>query len=135
MDKHRRARMESLIREELSVVVSREVKDPRIPAVTFTEVSLTEDGRQATIFLLPFHTGALDPDATPTESEEAAAQREMKDCLEGLRSASGFLRRHLAKVLSVRHVPELVFKKDAGLENSMRVHQLLKKLDSERKSE
>lgn len=126
MDKNRRARLESMIREELSMFVSRELKDPRVPALTFTQVSVTEDGRQATVFLLPFGQVEAEP-------EDVRAER-MRDCLEGLASASGFLRRHLAKVLTIRHIPELIFKQDRGLENSLRVHEILKKLDSKPQS-
>jgi len=52
----------------------------------------------------------------------------MRDCLEGLQSAAGFLRRHLATVLTVRHIPNLIFKEDRGFENANRVNELLKKI-------
>jgi len=123
----RRARMEAVIQEEVSMVVSREVKDPRVPTVTFTRVEVTPDGSQATLWTMIFGGAAGGHDGKP-ELSEAAAKKRMKDCLEGLTSASGFLRRHLAKVLNTRHVPVLLFREDKGLENTMRVHELLKKI-------
>ncbi|MBI2711304.1 MAG: 30S ribosome-binding factor RbfA [Bdellovibrio sp.] len=127
MQSTRRMRLQSVIQDELSQVVPREVKDPRIPAVTFTEVQVTQDGSQATVFvsILGGSQGGLD--GAPPLSDEAAKKR-MKDCLAGLTSASGYLRRHLARVLSVRHIPTLIFREDRGFENSLRVHELLKKI-------
>ena len=57
----------------------------------------------------------------------------MKECLDGLASASGFLRRHLARVLEIRHIPSLVFREDRGFENAQRVHELLRTLGEEKK--
>ena len=51
MQETRRARLQAVIQEELSVVVPREVKDPRVPSVTFTQVEVTQDGSQATVFV------------------------------------------------------------------------------------
>lgn len=127
MQATRRMRLQSVIQEELSQVVPREVKDPRVPAVTFTDVQVTQDGSQATVFVAILGGSQGGFDGAPPLSEEGAKQR-MKDCIEGLTSASGYLRRHLARILSVRHIPSLIFKEDRGFENSLRVHELLKKI-------
>jgi ribosome-binding factor A len=124
-------RLQAVIQEELSTIVAREVKDPRIPPVTFTAVEVTEDGSQATIFVAILGGAQGGHDGAPPLSEQGAKLR-MKDCLDGLTSASGFLRRHLAKILTVRHIPSLVFREDHGFENAIRVQELLKKVsDSE----
>jgi ribosome-binding factor A len=120
-------RLQAVIQEELSQVVPREVKDPRIPPVTFTAVEVTEDGSQATVFVAILGGAQGGHDGAPPLSEQGAKLR-MKDCLDGLGSASGFLRRHLAKILSVRHIPSLVFREDRGFENAIRVQELLKKI-------
>jgi ribosome-binding factor A len=127
MDQIRRARLAAVIQEELSVVIPQEVKDPRVPSITITSVSVTQDGSQATVFVTILGGTQVGPDGAPAISEEAARRR-MKECIEGLISASGYLRRHLARVLSVRHIPLLIFKEDRGLENTLRVHELLKKI-------
>jgi ribosome-binding factor A len=61
--------------------------------------------------------------------EADEAQRETQA---GLMSAAGFLRHHLAKALTTRHIPTLLFKPDKGLDNSIRVHELLKKIEQDR---
>ena len=127
MQETRRARLQSVIQEELAHVVPREIKDPRVPAVTFTAVEVTQDGSQATIFVAILGGAQGGHDGAPPLSEKGAKQR-MQDCIQGLTSASGFLRRHLARVLNVRHVPNLVFKEDRGFENAIRVNELLKKI-------
>jgi ribosome-binding factor A len=128
MQETRRQRLQAVILEELSMVVPREVKDPRVPSVTFTSVEVTPDGSQATVYVSML--GASQVNTDDPVAAKAAAQK-MKDCIEGLQSASGFLRRHIAKVLTVRHIPTLIFKEDRGFENTIRVHELLKKISSE----
>lgn len=120
MQSTRRMRLESVIQQELSVVVSRELKDPRVPAVTFTSVELTEDGSQATVFVTLL--GGF------IKEDNEDSKNKIKDCIKGLTSASGFLRKHLARVLTVKHIPNLIFKEDKGLENVIRVQELLKKI-------
>ena len=135
MQETRRLRLQSAIQEELSQFVSREVKDPRIPAVTFTEVQVTQDGSHATVFVAILGAALVSHENGPPISEQAAKIR-MQECLDGLQKASGFIRRHLGRVLNVRHIPSLAFREDRGFENASRVHELLIKLqDEEKKSE
>jgi ribosome-binding factor A len=120
MQPQRRARLASVILQEMASVIPREVKDPRVPSVTFTNVEVTPDGGQATVFfMLLGGRGDL---------SEKEADRIVRDCITGLTSASGFLRRHLSRALSVRQVPTLIFKEDRGLENATRVHELLRQI-------
>lgn len=121
MQPTRRARLASLIQDELSRVVPREVKDPRIPSVTFTQVQVSADGSVAKVFVMLL--------GKTTGNDKF--KREMKECLAGLASASGFLKRHLATCLDTRLVPQLVFEEDRGLENTLRVHELLKQISQE----
>src|SRR3954452_10396126 len=129
MQETRRKRLQAVIQDELSQVVPREVKDPRVPPVTFTDVEVSHDGSQATIFVSILGGAQGGHDGAPPLSEKGAKQR-MQDCLDGLTSASGYLRRHLARVLTVRYIPSLVFREDRGFENPIRVHELLKNISS-----
>jgi ribosome-binding factor A len=129
----RRARLEAVILEELSKVVPRELKDPRIASVTFTGCQVTPDGSQATVLVTLLGAHALEGDENAKAREEN--EKKLKDCIKGLTSAAGFLRRHLASVLTVRHIPTISFKADKGFENTYRVHELLKKISSEPPSE
>ena len=130
MQETRRQRLQSVILEEVSRLVSRELKDPRVPAVTFTACEVTQDADQATLFVTLF--GSM-VNQDPNEIETSDTRRKMKECLEGLGSAQGFLRKNLGKILNVRHVPNLIFKEDKGLTNSTRVRELLQQIDSEKK--
>ena len=137
MQKTRRLRLQSVILEELSMIVPREIKDPRIPMITFTSVEVTDDGSEATIHVSILGRN-LNPPAAGEETEEQMAAREeaddaeMQDCLDGLISASGYLRRHLGTILNVRHVPKLHFKEDRGIQNVNRVFHLLKQIEKEK---
>jgi ribosome-binding factor A len=134
MQENRRLRLQTAIQEELSQVVSREVKDPRVPPVTFTEVQVTADGSHATIFVSILGSRVAMPEGATEESIREAdrlADARMHGCIEGLMSATGFLRRHLAKALQVRHVPTISFKEDRGFENAQRVQELLTKVKRE----
>ncbi len=101
-------------------MVVRELKDPRVPNVTFTSAEVAQDGSFCLVLLTIL--------GIDTDSEEN--QKKMADCIEGLTSASGYIRRHLAKVLTVRYIPELRFREDKGLANVSRVHELLKQIKS-----
>ncbi len=131
MQPTRRARLQSVIQEELSYVVPRDIKDPRVPSVTFTAVEVTPDAGMATVFVTLLGGLRVDPSVTEAEreKEEQIYKKRMKECLEGLNRAKGFLRRHLASILSIRTIPDLVFKEDKGLENASRVYELLKQIN------
>jgi len=132
----RRARLGSVIHDELSQLI-RGLKDPRIEPLTVTRVELTEDAGMVTVFFTIL--GGLasveheDQNGKPLteEQREALYAGRVKGCLAGLTSASGFLRRNIATALTVRNIPELVFREDRGFENTTRVHELLKKIGVE----
>lgn len=125
MQTTRRERLQSLIRQEVATLLEKDVRDPRIPSLTITSVVLTQDAKQATIlFTFP-----------GSDKEEEGKNSPIAECISGLQSASGYIRKHLAKALTVRHVPALVFKQDRGLENTVRVHELLKQIAEEKKNE
>jgi len=104
-------RVADAIRRELSHLLLRETKDPRLVDVTITEVRVSPDLRHAWISF----TG---------NAGKAAEQ------LEGLQSASGFLRGQLGRALHLRYAPELSFQVDESLERSLRVARLLRDVSS-----
>jgi ribosome-binding factor A len=85
-----------------------EVRDPRVGLVTVTRVDVTPDLSHATIFVRA--------QGDDTERERA---------VEGLKSAAGFLRSRVARVLTTRSVPELHIEADRGLEHAARINELL----------
>jgi len=109
---YRRAdRVADQIRMEVADILMRKIKDPRVRSVTVTDVELTGDLRIAHIFF------------TTMEKEEAE-----RDIVAGLAKAAGFVRAELGRRLTLRYLPELVFKKDVSGLRGDRVLQLLEGL-------
>ena len=132
MDNTRKLRVESVILNELSLK-ARELKDPRISLFSFTRAELTQDGSQVTLYVSLIDERKFDQDRT--EDDLIEVDKKTKTCLKGLSSASGILRRHLAKVLTMKNIPHVFFKEDKGLENTIRVHELLKQISKPSRSE
>jgi ribosome-binding factor A len=105
-------RLSDLLRAELSELILREIKDPRIKLVSLTGVEVTSDLRRAIVRV------------SVLLSEEP--QRE--EAVEALRHARGFLRTELARRLRTRVTPELVFELDRGAEHSQKISDLLESL-------
>lgn len=107
----RTERMSDLLRAELSELILREIKDPRIRLVSLTGVEVTSDLRRAVV-----RVSALGDD---NQREEA---------VEALRHARGFLRTELAHRLRTRVTPELIFELDRGAEHSQKISDILEGL-------
>jgi len=106
-------RVSGLIQEELSQVLLREVKDPRLHEVVITAVRVSGDLRHARVLFTV--------SARPGGVEEV---------LTGLQSAAGFLRGRLGRALRLRYAPELTFEADDSIERSLHVAALLKQIAS-----
>ncbi len=104
----RTERVNELLRERLSELVLRDLKDPRINGlITITGVEVSADLRAARVYVSVLGEQAV------TETT-----------LAGLRSASGFLHRGL-EGLSLRHVPTLTFFADDSMERADRLLRLI----------
>lgn len=104
--KRRPARVADMIRNEVAMLLLMGMKDPRVENVTLVRAHVTDNLRTARLY----YTCQKD------KIEEAGA---------GLKSASGFIRSHLAKHLHLRFVPELIFAYDATLDEVDRLNELL----------
>ena len=106
------------IADRIQVIVAemleRRIKDPRLGFVTITDVRLTGDSQQATIFYTVLGEG---PDHAGDLASTAAA----------LESAKGVLRSEVAKQLGMRLVPSLTFVPDALPENARQLDEVLAK--------
>ncbi len=111
MSSPRIARLREAFKEETSLILQREAKDPRIGFVSVTDVELSADLRHAKIFV------SIYGDA------EAKART-----MQGLADAQGFVRTELAKRIRLRHVPEILFKMDESIERGARVEELLREV-------
>ncbi len=112
---HRIARLNNLIRQEISELLQRQVKDPRLSNfVAVTEVSITSDLKSAKVFVS--HMGS---------------DEEKQDTLRVLSAASGFFRNELARRLRIRRIPELSFQWDNSIERGAHLLQLIDKVSAD----
>src|SRR5213592_4446359 len=102
------------IADRIQVVVAemleRRVKDPRLGFVTVTDVRVTGDSQQATVFYTVL-----------------GAEADLVSTAAALESAKGLLRSEVAKQLGMRHAPTLTFIHDALPENARNLDDLLAK--------
>ena len=112
---HHIERVNSLIRHEISELLQRQVKDPRLGNfITVTAVDTSSDMRHAKVFV-----------------SQLEGQAEKKETLGVLSSAAGFFRRELATRLKLRRVPELDFRWDDSLERGDHLLRLIDRVTSD----
>ena len=104
----RQARLQDQIREEVAEMIELELKDPRIDLASVTQVDLSPDLHSAHVWV------SVDGEAEVQQST-----------LEGLASATGYLRHELSVRLRLRRVPELTFMLDHSAEDMHRIETLL----------
>ena len=110
--KNTRINME--VQRELSEIIRREIKDPRIhPMTSVVSVQVTPDLKYCKAYI-----SVLD-------------KTQEKDVLKGLKSASGFLRRELGRTLQLRYTPELQFIGDDSIQHGAHILELLRQVERE----
>ncbi len=115
----RTERVNDLLRQEISELINHQVKDPRLGGfVTVTEVSTSSDLRYAKVFV-----------------SIMGSEQDKRKVLQGLASASGFLRRGLGVRLSMRRIPELVFHQDDSIERGAHILELIKETSEHEKEQ
>lgn len=107
----RSSRVGEQMKKELGDIIGRKIKDPRIGFVTVTDVEVTGDLQQATVYI------------TVLGDEE---QRE--NTLRGLSKAKGFIRSEIGQRIRLRKTPELLFEFDESIETGNRIESLIRDL-------
>jgi ribosome-binding factor A len=115
MDGKRSKKVADLIQREISEMLIKSIKDPRIGFVTITRVTVSDDCRSARIYF----------SATGTEEDQARS-------LDGLNSAKGYIRKELGHRVKLRYTPEIVFQFDPSIEYSIHIGEILHQLKEER---
>ena len=100
-------RIGDLIQRELSDLLAREVRDPRVGMVTITSVDVSPDMSHAKVLFTVLN------------------RKEVPEVLEGLGRAAGFLRSKLAKRVKLYSIPELRFQYDESIERADRLSRLI----------
>ena len=103
-----------LMREEIAQVVGYELEDPRVDCVTVTDVRMSENLREARVYVM----------IAGTDKEAAAALR-------ALEHAAPYVRRRVALELNLKRTPEVHFIRDTIEEQATRVDELLTELEHE----
>jgi ribosome-binding factor A len=107
-------RVNQLIKEEISTLLQRELKDPRLGFVTVTEVETAEDLRVAKVYV-----------------SVLGDERQWASSLAALTSARGFVRNWLRQHLDLRVTPDIDFRPDHSMEHAAKIQSLLKRVQGE----
>ena len=107
---HRTDRVSAQLRRELGTLVREAVAEHGLPSVSVSDVEVTRDMAHAKVFF------------TALQSERA------EEALKGLRAVGPEIRFRLARVVKMRHVPELHFQYDDSVDRGERIDQLLRDL-------
>jgi len=111
---HRIERVNQLIRQEISELLQREIKDPRLDQfIAVTEVVTSADLRHAKVFI-----------------SFISNQQQKQEALDALAGAANFFRKEMARKLRLRHIPELDFHWDDSIERGSRIMDLIDQVSS-----
>jgi len=98
------------MKQEIADILMRKIKDPRIGFVTVTDVEITDDLKNAKVFVSVY---GGDKDAS----------------LKGLKCASPFIRSELGRRMRLRVVPEILFRFDSTVEQGAHIMELLRDIE------
>jgi len=115
--KHRKDRLEELIKRIVSEIIFRELKDPRIGFVTVTGVELSKDMAEAKIGI-----------------SILGSSTDVRKSMEGIRSSSGYVQKLLGKELKIRSVPRVHFFLDKSVEEGVELVNRIETLAGVKKS-
>ena len=113
---HRANRVGEQMKKELSEIIGRKIKDPRIGFVTVTDVQVTGDLQQAKVYI-----SVLGDD------------EQKENTLKGLAKAKGFIRTELGQRIRLRKTPEIIFEFDETIGYDNRINSILHQLQNEEK--
>jgi ribosome-binding factor A len=105
-------RVAEQMKKEMGEILTTKIKDPRVGFVTVTDVELTGDLQQATVFI-----------------SVLGDEKEKQDTLLGLSKAKGFIRSEIGQRIRLRKTPELMFEFDEALERGNRIETILRDLN------
>ena len=115
---HRSERIAEEIRNEVSLMLAGELKDPRLAsAMNVTEVRVTPDLKNVRVYV-----------------EILGSDEERKETLKGLSAAAGFVRHEVTERLHLRRAPEIMFIPDRSEEYGKRIDDLLRQTKTREES-
>ncbi|AGX03911.1 MULTISPECIES: 30S ribosome-binding factor RbfA [Bacillaceae] len=114
---HRANRVGEQMKKELGEIIGRKIKDPRIGFVTVTDVAVTGDLQQATVYI-----------------SVLGDEEKRENTLKGLAKAKGFIRSEIGQRIRLRKTPEIIFEFDESIDYGNRIDTLLHKIQEEGQS-
>lgn len=108
-------KIQEFIKQEVSNIILRELKDPRMGFVTVTDAHITGDLREATVYISLF-----------------GSDEDKKNTLAALKSASGFIRTEVGRRLGIRYSPTIEFKEDTSLDYGMKIDKILRDIETDK---
>ncbi|HBA53729.1 30S ribosome-binding factor RbfA [Syntrophorhabdus aromaticivorans] len=108
--RYRKLRIQDQLREEISFIIQREIKDPGIGFVTILEVKMTEDLKIAKVFCSVY-----------------GEEEERKKTIQALQRSKGYIKFLLGKRIQLRYMPDLIFTLDTSFEKIARIEAILRK--------
>lgn len=117
MDFQRTTRLNEVIKEEISNILQKKLKDPRIGFVTVTAVEVSPDLRHANIFV-----------------SILGNKKEKEATYKSLTGAKGFIRSELGKKIRIKFLPEISFSIDESIEEGIRISKLIEKIHKKEES-
>lgn len=109
----RSTRVSDLIREEIADIIMHRLRDPRLGFVTVTGAEISEDLRQATIYL------------------SVLEDSKREDTLNVVKASASFIRSELGKRLKIKYIPFLTFRIDESIEYGLKMDRLLDEVRTE----
>ncbi|SOC35615.1 30S ribosome-binding factor RbfA [Ureibacillus acetophenoni] len=102
------------IQKELGEIITRKIKDPRVGFVTVTDVRVTGDLQQATVYITALGN-----------------EKERQESLAALVKATGFIRSEIGQRIRLRRTPEITFEFDASVEYGNKIEELLRSINKD----
>ncbi len=116
MSNNRVQKLAELLKEEISELILKEVKDPRIGFVSITKVDVSEDLRHAKVYVSVY-----------------GSDKEKEETMQGLKDATGFIRKLVGNRLTTYHTPEILFRYDDSIEHGVYISKLINEVREEDK--
>lgn len=110
----RQEQIQQRLVEEISSMIRRDLKDPRLYGVTVTGAEVSRDLRHAKVFI-----------------SVQGDQRRQQESVETLNRVAGYIRGEFTRRMHLRFAPEIDFRRDEGIERGARIFELLRQIASE----
>jgi len=115
MEGKRSEKVADLIQKEISQMLMKSIKDPRIGFITITKVTVSEDFRLAKVYF-----------------SVAGTLEERERSMRGLDSAKGYVRKELGRRIRLRYTPEIIFQFDPSIEYAIYMEALIQSIHGEK---